>query len=369
METVTQSAVRRSAHPYHIYEAIRQQPDRIAQLLENAGTEIERAAEAAASRGRLVLVGIGSSYHAALIGAHFLRHLSGGRAVPVVEHSFEFVHYPFAIDSADMGIIISHSGSRNDSVRAMNLFSSAGAGTIAIAGREAGDEVKSADIVIPTCEREDSFAHTKSYTTALAALAAFSVQLAKRRGWIGNCSDARAAVDHLPERMQAALGAESKAREAAGEIAMRKRWIFAGAGPNWPTACEGALKVKETSYLPADGFETEQFLHGPQAELDSCVAATVFLTGSPTDERAKQLLRLCGELGVLRVPIAAAGVTEIPAEYSIEVPEMAEWLSPFVQVVAAQLLSYFVALERGSNPDTGREDHPAHAHARRHIES
>ncbi|PYU13440.1 MAG: hypothetical protein DMG29_11820, partial [Acidobacteria bacterium] len=72
METVTQSAVRRSAHPYHIYDAIQQQPDRIAQLLENTGAEIERAAEAAASRRRLVLAGIGSSYHAALIGAHFL---------------------------------------------------------------------------------------------------------------------------------------------------------------------------------------------------------------------------------------------------------------------------------------------------------
>ncbi len=368
METVTQSAVRRSAHPYHIYDAIQQQPDRIAQLLENTGAEIERAAEAAASRQRLVLAGIGSSYHAALIGAHFLRHLSGGRTVPLVEHSFEFVHYPFVIDSADMAIIISHGGS-NDSLRAMNLFSSAGSGTIAVVGREAGDQLKSADIVIPTCEREDSFAHTKSYTTALAALAAFSVQLAQRRGWIGNDSEARAAVDRLPGRMRAALGAESKAREAAREIAKRKRWIFAGAGPNWPTACEGALKVKETSYLPADGFETEQFLHGPQAELDSRAAVTVFLTGGPTDQRAKQLLRLCGELGVLRVAVAAAGVNEIPAEYSIEVPEMAEWLSPFVQVVAAQLLSYFVALECGSNPDTGREDHAAYVRARRHIES
>src|SRR2546427_8354497 len=82
METVTQSAVRRSAHPYHIYDAIQQQPDRIAQLLENTGAEIERAAEAAASRRRLVLAGIGSSYHAALIWAHFLRHLSGGGDAP-----------------------------------------------------------------------------------------------------------------------------------------------------------------------------------------------------------------------------------------------------------------------------------------------
>src|SRR3989441_12474582 len=110
METVTQSAVRRSAHPYHIYDAIQQQPDRIAQLLENTGAEIERAAEAAASRRRLVLAGIGSSYHAALIGAHFLRHLSGGRTVPLVEHSFSFVHFTFLVGSADNGVIIHHRG-------------------------------------------------------------------------------------------------------------------------------------------------------------------------------------------------------------------------------------------------------------------
>src|SRR2546422_8093897 len=110
METVTQSAVRRSAHPYHIYDAIQQQPDRIAQLLENTGAEIERAAEAAASRRRLVLAGIGSSYHAALIGAHFLRHLSGGRNLPPGENSLEFLHFPFGVGSAGMGGIISAGG-------------------------------------------------------------------------------------------------------------------------------------------------------------------------------------------------------------------------------------------------------------------
>src|SRR5712692_38039 len=357
---------KRMAHPYHMYEAIQQQPELIARLLQTEGALIERAADAAALRKRFVLVGIGTSYHAAQVGEHFLRHLTGGRAIALVEQSFELVHYPLALGRDDAVIAISHRGWKNYSIQAVQRARAAGALTIAVTGREGGDGIRAAEFVLATCEQEASFAHTKSYTTALAVLAAFAIRLAERRDALADATT-RVALERIPEAMRVALHCEAIAREAARQIAPRQRWFFVGTGPNWASAREGALKVKETSYIAAEGFETEQFLHGPLAEMDSRAALVALLPGGPGDGRAQSVLRAAGELGALRVAVAARGVADAPAESRIEVPAVEEWLSPFVQVVPIQLLSYYAALERGCNPDTGREDQPGHALARQHF--
>ncbi len=358
---------KRTAHPYHMHDAICAQPERIAELLAGTREALERAAEAAATRRRLVLVGIGTSYHAAQIGEHFLRHLTGGRAQVRIEQSFELVHYPLALGSDDTVIAISHRGWKNYSVQALRAARAAGALAIAVTGRAAAASFHDAEFVLTTCEQEVSFAHTKSYTTALAALAALAIAVAERRGDLTDAASARAALAQVPEQMHQALGCETACRELARQIARRQRWVFVGAGANWATACEAALKVKETGYLAADGQETEQFLHGPLSEMDSRATLTALLTGGPCDARAKELLRAVGELGVLRVAVAARGISDVPAEHRLEVPAVPEWLSPFVQVVAAQLLSYYVALERGCNPDLGREEQPEHARSRQHF--
>jgi glucosamine--fructose-6-phosphate aminotransferase (isomerizing) len=358
---------KRNAHPYFMHDAIHQQPALIAQVLETERKLIDRAADAAAARKRLVFVGIGTSYHAAQIGEHFLRHLTGGRASALLEQSFELVNYPLALGADDAVIAVSHRGWKNYSVQAIRAARAVGALTISITGRDGGEGIRAADFVLPTCEQETSFAHTKSYATALAVLAAFAIRLAERRNLLGDAAAAQAALGRVPEQIRHALDCETQAREVARQIATCQRWIFVGAGPNWATAREGALKVKETSYIAAEGFETEQFLHGPLAEMDSRAALVALLTGGPGDDRARAILRATGELGVLRVAVAAKGTGDAPTDHRIEVPAVEEWLSPFVQVVPVQLLSYYVALERGCNPDTGREDQPAHARAREHY--
>lgn len=362
----TMAQVRR-AHPYHMYDAIRQQPDRVAEVLANDSELIERAADATAARRRLIFAGIGTSYHAAQIGAHFLRHLTGGRAAVTVEQSFEQVRYPLALGPHDAMIAISHRGTKSFSVQALEAARAAGALTIAVTSRAAGAGMTGADFVLPTCELEDSFAHTKSFTTALAALAALAIRVAEHRGQLRDTAHARAALERVPDAMRQALACEAPTKELAREIARRERWVFLGAGPNWATAREGALKVKETSYMSSEGFETEQFLHGPVAEMDQRAALVALLAGGPGDDRAQSALRAAGELGILRIVVAAQGVTAAAAEHAIEVPAVEEWLSPFVLVIPLQFLAYFVALERGTNPDTGREDQPAHARAVAHY--
>lgn len=246
IETAAQHPGARTSHPYLSYEAIQQQPDRIAQVFLRERASIQRAAEAAASRQRVLLAGIGSSYHAAMVGGFFLRHLTAGRLLPVVEQSFEFVHSPLAVDANDAAILISHRGSKNHSVDAMRILNAAGAYTIAVTGRGKNDLAKGASLSIGTCEPETAFAHTKSYTAALAVLAAISVELAEQRGLLVNRARACAALENLAEDVGRALACESSARTAAREIARRERWVFIGAGANWPTALEASLKDRKS---------------------------------------------------------------------------------------------------------------------------
>jgi glutamine---fructose-6-phosphate transaminase (isomerizing) len=354
----------RNAHPYFMYEAIHQQPDRVAQVLELRRDVIEQAAAAAASRQRILFLGIGTSHNAALLGEHFLRHLTAGRARAQADTSFQFVHYPLEVGPGDAVVVISHRGYKSYSVQAYERARAAGALTIAITGDGGSDKIRGADFVIPTCEQENSFAHTKSFTTALAALALFSIGVAERQGHAN--ARARAALLEIPAGMREALRTEAAARKTANFIAERLQFVFLGAGPNWVTAMEAVIKVLETSYIPSTAAETEQFLHGPFSQIDARAAAVAILAGAPADARMISLLEAAGALGVARVVVATAGAgTAAPAERRIEVPAVAEWLSPLVLLMPLQLICYYVALDRGFNPDRGRQNEIDHERAQK----
>lgn len=354
-----------------MHEAILAQPDCVARALDSQRDAIRAAAEDAAARKRIWIVGIGTSYHAALVADACLRHFMHGAGATVVQ-SFEFVHYPRELRAEDGVLVISHRGWKSYSVQALAAARAAGALAVAFTGQGADEGMRAADHVIETCEQEQSAAHTKSYTTALAALALFAVRVAECRGYVTaqDAQGAEASVQAAPGLMRSALQLEAHARALAAPVAKRPRWLFLGAGPNWPTACEGALKVKETSYLAAEGFQVEQFLHGPIAEADERSVVIAHPAGGSGDHRIIAALRAAGEVGALRVLIASHGAApgESVAEHVLEVPACGEWLSPMLQVVPLQLLSYFVAIQRGTNPDTCRREQPAHARARQHFD-
>jgi glucosamine--fructose-6-phosphate aminotransferase (isomerizing) len=352
----------RASHPYHMYDAIVAQPGLAARVLHTQREAIQRASEAAAAKKRIVFVGIGTSLHAARIAEHFLRHLTAGRAEVRAEQPFELVHYPVALFSSDAVIAITHTGTTSYSLEALRTARVAGALAIAVTGEASGEGTRATDLQILTCEQEVCFAYTKSYTTALAALAQFAIGVAERRGV--NVGAATAQLSEIPKLMELALGTERRIREIAKAANGRDRIVLFGAGPNWATACEGALKIKETSYLAAEGSENEQVLHGPFSEIDSRTILIALLAGGKADERARTVLRSAGEVGALRVAIAVAGANrDLSAEHAVEVPAVEEWLSPLVLAEPVQLLTYFLALERRINPDTGRQDQAAHARA------
>lgn len=357
----------RKAHPYHLYEAIQAQPALIERVLSQRKA-IERVADAIAEKQRITFVGIGTSLHAALIAESWIRDLTGGRMPALAEQSFELVHHPIAFLGTDAVVVITHTGTTTRSVEALRLARAAGALTAAITGEASGDGVRGADFHIETCEQEMAFAYTKSYTTALAAIAVLIVRIAERRSLLVD-ANAKREIEQIPRLMRAALGLEPEVREVARRAALFSRIALFGSGTGWATAREAALKMKESCYVAAEGFETEEVLHGPFSEMDSRAGIVGLLTGNRSDERGRQILRAAGELKMLRVAVTTPAANhDISAEHVLVVPETPDWLAAFVHLVPLQLLTYFVALERGLNPDTGRQDQAAHAAAKKHYQ-
>lgn len=357
----------RKAHPYHLYEAIQAQPALIERVLSQRKA-IERAADAIAEKQRITFAGIGTSLHAALVAESWMRDLTAGQLLAHSEQSFELVHHPIAFSGSDAVIVITHTGTTTYSIEVLRLARAAGALTVTITGQASGEGVKDADFHIETCEQEASFAYTKSYTTALAAIALLIVRIAQRRELLAKANGARE-LEEIPRLMRAALKLEPVVREAARHAAQLPRVVLFGCGTGWATAREAALKMKESCYVAAEGFETEEVLHGPFSEMDSRAAIVGLLTGNRSDERGRQILRAAGELKMLRVAVTTPGANhDISAEHVLVVPETPDWLAAFVHLVPLQMLTYFVALERGLNPDTGRQDQAAHAAAKKHYQ-
>ncbi|HXW18106.1 MAG TPA: SIS domain-containing protein [Candidatus Acidoferrales bacterium] len=354
----------RTAHPYFLYDAIQAQPDLIEQVFGKQRAAIEEAAAASTGRKRFVFLGIGTSLNAANISERWMRFHSGGRAVARAEESFEFALSPLALGAEDVAIVITHTGTTSKSVDALRTARQGGALTIAVTGQKSGDGIQGADFHLETCEQEVAFAYTKSYTTALAALAKYVLAILGERNLLKDAAGADAALEKVPSLMRQALRTELKIREIAKQVAAKDRIVFFGSGTCWATANEAALKIKETSYIAAEGFETEEILHGPFSEIDSRAVMVTMLTGDPGDDRARTVLRAGGELGMLRVAITVPDANrDIAADHVIVLPATPPWLAPFVHLVPLQLLTYYIALARGFNPDSGRQDQEAHARA------
>jgi glutamine---fructose-6-phosphate transaminase (isomerizing) len=358
----------RTGHPFYLYDAIHQQPNLVRRMISERADLIAQAAHAAAEKDRLWIVGIGSSLYTAKMAEYLFRHLTDGRADVRVGQSFEFVFYPPALSKRDAVIILSHTGITKCTIDALEFARRAGALTICISGENEGEAMRSADFLIPTCEQEISFAYTKSLTSALARLVLFSIAYADSRAEKNRI--AQKSLDGIPDLMEQALGLEARMKDLARKIADRRRIVLMGAGPNWPVACEIALKIKETSFAPAEGEQTEQLRHGPFSEIDERVTLIALLAGAPADERARMIIRAAGETGAHRIAfhVPAARPDDSALESADDwfaIPAVEEWLSPFVFLVPLQLLTYFLALARGTNPDHGRLDQQPHARARK----
>lgn len=348
----------RSGHPYYMHDAIYAQPGALRLLGRANAAALAGAAERLRGMERLLLAGIGTSWHATLVGELLFARVAkfGHRARSL--HSFEFKGYWPDPDARTGVIVVSHRGTKRYSLEALQKAKGTGGVGVVITGRGSGDGLAVADVLLRTVDQESSAAHTISYTCAMALLASLAAQAGGDDGILR-------ALDGIPDQLALLLGQESW-EQLAARFADRRRYWFLGGGPNTATALEAALKMSEANYALAIGYNCEQFLHGPWAALAPEDAVFLVAPPGPSYERCLAAARVARDVGAPLIALVREDDREIAglAAETIAMPPVDELLSPILAIVPLQLFTYHLALSRGVNPDTMRADQPAHGRAR-----
>jgi glucosamine 6-phosphate synthetase-like amidotransferase/phosphosugar isomerase protein len=354
----------RHGHPYHMYEEIRAQPEVVARSLTLAERDGQAAEKMIRAARRVFVAGCGTSFHAAEAGAWMLRGFSRGEVDARAVNAFEPATYDLGIGPRDLLIGVSHAGSTPMTCRALERARAAGAGTVTITGFPESRAAELADRVVPTGYGDErSWAHTASYTAALATMAGLANALGAERD--------RLDLSPLPEVMRESLELEEMAhRLAAGVLAAERdrgpaHIVLAGGGANAATAREGALKLLETSYVVAAGWDLEQVLHGPLAAVGPETVAIVLAPNGRSTDRAVGLVQALFQIGAEPIVVTdedAAG--RFVEAHRLLGPAVPEVVSALPTVVPLQLFSYFLALGKGLNPDLIHRDDEQYRAAR-----
>jgi glutamine---fructose-6-phosphate transaminase (isomerizing) len=351
----------RNAHPYHMHEAILAQPDAFVLVVERNEDAVEGFASRTASCGRIFLAGIGTSHHATLVGEHLMRTYGGGPDVRAV-HSFDLALYGPELRPDDCLVAVSHRGAKRYTALALERAREKGCPTALITGEGGGGEGR-ADAVFRTVAQEQSSAHTISYTSAVAVLALLAGRLGYHRGGSTALPEELLRAE-IPGSLQAALETEEQVEALAREHVGRRRIWLLGGGPSGVTAVETALKIKETSYLQAEGMPTETMLHGPFQCVEADDLFVLIAPAGAARERTLEVAELVEEVGAPYVIVGDETTGDRPkAAGMVRVPEVPEPFSALSCLVPLQLFSYHPALARGTNPDGFRVDDPRFAKA------
>ena len=334
--------------------------------IEGQGADAERLladtepVAAAASRlqgaQRVFLVGTGTSYHGALIGEHLFR-AAGYEAWAVP--AFEFSQYPPAQRPGDALIVLSHRGTKRFSMGALQHVSGLADRWIAITGQ--GSPLTGAGVV-QTVPQERSSVHTASHLGALVRMA----QLATHASPDLHAAWAEA-MQGLPAHVQSVLE-DSRDRIAvlAEQIRFDRGTFFIGGGPATATALEGALKLREASFVFAEGHEVEAVLHGPLISIDAADRALMIAEPGPSLARTQDVAAGLSAIGVPFAAVGSAASALDDAGWTVSTPPLPEPLAPILNVIPLQWLAYFVSRRRAVDADLFRADDPSYAaaHAR-----
>jgi glutamine---fructose-6-phosphate transaminase (isomerizing) len=333
-----------------MYQTMHRQPDDLRRLLREGWEQAQAAAELIQNAERVFVTGIGTSYHASLVGAWLLCE-AGLDARAVL--SYDFALYPSIAElrASDAVIVMAHTGVKRYSAEAMARATAAGATVLSVGSHTA--EHPGSQLILRTVEREKSAAYTSSHLAAMTVLAQVATVVGETRQSKAT-ANFRAGLEKLPDQVSDALGREGEilpiSREGVGRL------IYAtGAGPNEATALELVIKAREAAHATIDALALEQFLHGPMIGVQpGDLAVIVNMPGNST-ERVDKVTAVLGAIG-LRLWIAGKPVQATPQATVFDLPDVPEALSPLLAIVPMQIFAYQMAIHKGLNPDTFRRD-------------
>jgi len=345
-----------------IFEQPRAIQDTLAgRLLEEEGDvfleDMMLGDEEMARIGRICLIACGTSWHAALVGKFYIE---GHCRVPVeVDIASEFRYRNPVIDDRTLIIAISQSGETADTLAAIREGKARGAKIIAICNVVDSSIAREADGIIYThAGPEIGVASTKAFVTQLAALYLFTIRLGRATGAIDKGAGQKmiASLVHLPTLLEKALEVDPLVEKIARKYMNARDFLYLGRGINYPIALEGALKLKEISYIHAEGYPAGEMKHGPIALIDELMPVVILAPRSTNYEKVVSNMEevIAREGRVIAVVSAGDEGVRKKAETVIEVPEEGDDMTPIFLSVPLQLLAYHVAVLKGTDVDQPR---------------
>ena len=306
---------------------------------------------------RITFVACGTAYHAALVGKYLIERLA--RIPCDVEIASEYRYREPVVTRGQLVVAVTQSGETVDTLAAMEEAKRQGARLLALVNVVGSEASRRADGVIYLhTGPEIAVASTKAYTAMVVDLYLFAIYLAQRRGTIDpdRSRDLLAEAFHLPTLIDAVLGEEQKIRTLAYRFHDAKNFLQLGRGVNYPTALEGALKLRELSYIPSEGTAAGEMKHGTNALIDEHLpVVAIALRDSTYKKMLSNIQEVRARAGVV-IAIAHDGDDEIAnqADEVIRIPVTNELLSPALAVVPLQLLAYHISDRRGNDVDQPR---------------
>ncbi|NQY66344.1 MAG: glutamine--fructose-6-phosphate transaminase (isomerizing) [Flavobacteriales bacterium] len=306
---------------------------------------------------RIIIVGCGTSWHAGLVGEYLFEELA---RIPVeVEYASEFRYRNPIINENDIVIAISQSGETADTLAAINLAKSKGATIIGICNVVGSSIARATDAGSYThAGPEIGVASTKAFTAQVTILTLMAMQIGKMKGHIPKArfNQLLTEIKNVPKKVKEVLKTNDQIEKIAEIFKDASNFLYLGRGLNFPVALEGALKLKEISYIHAEGYPAAEMKHGPIALIDAEMPVVVIATKMSNYEKTVSNIQEVKARGGKLIALVTKGDTMVSkmADYVIEIPEVDEIFVPMVSVVPLQLLSYHIALKRGCNVDQPR---------------
>jgi glucosamine--fructose-6-phosphate aminotransferase (isomerizing) len=306
---------------------------------------------------RIVIIACGTSWHAGLVAEYVIEEFA---RIPVeVEYASEFRYRNPIINKGDVVIAISQSGETADTLAAIKLAKERGAfvfGVCNVVGSSISRETNAG--AYTHAGPEIGVASTKAFTTQITVLTMIALRLAKAKGTLSNSDFHRylQELETIPDKVKEALETNSKAKEIAAIYKDAPNCLYLGRGYNFPVALEGALKLKEISYIHAEGYPAAEMKHGPIALIDEQMPVVVIAPKQGHyDKVVSNIQEIKSRSGKI-IAIVTKGDTQVKdlADHVVEIPETSDALSPLITTIPLQLLSYHIAVMRGCNVDQPR---------------
>ncbi|MCH7516289.1 MAG: glutamine--fructose-6-phosphate transaminase (isomerizing) [Bacteroidetes bacterium] len=363
--SISLEEIDKSGYPHFMLKEIMEQPDSVwnsmrGRLLHEEGTAklggISEVIDRLVNSNRIILSACGTSWHAGLVGEYMIENFT---QIPTeVEYASEFRYRNPIISKDDTVILISQSGETADTLAALREAKNRGALVLGICNVVGSTIARESEAgVYIHAGPEIGVASTKAFTSQLVVLALITLLVARKKNL--SAAEGRVIVEalqDLPEKVYQCLKLNETIEQIANEFKDASNFLYLGRGYNFPVALEGALKLKEISYIHAEGYPAAEMKHGPIALIDENLPVVFIAPKDSTYEKVISNIEEVKARGGRLIAIASENDNDIDelVDYSIKIPDTVEMLRPILTSIPLQLLAYHIAVKKGLNVDQPR---------------